>query len=262
MARHPRHIHEGGQVALVLVFLLASLLVLALMNVDVFLAARSKNRLTDAGDAAALAGARWQGLTLNLIGQLNLAHLDIACRYAEDPLLASNLCAGVAALQERIAFAGPLMGCFDANRAARLNGVGEFIETRQLLQEAVARAVNLPSTATWPDKASDYTLMLQAAFSEGASAGVDNAKPLQPRLLRRPSAIQQGVLQRHRRRGLVLVLLPRGIHGEAEELHRLGRPAARYPARRILQPRIPRLRRAPTPGPRISLAARRPGDTA
>lgn len=175
MARHPRHIHEGGQVALVLVFLLASLLVLALMNVDVFLAARSKNRLTDAGDAAALAGARWQGLTLNLIGQLNLAHLDIACRYAEDPLLASNLCAGVAALQERIAFAGPLMGCFDANRAARLNGVGEFIETRQLLQEAVARAVNLPSTATWPDKASDYTLMLQAAFSEGASAGVDNA---------------------------------------------------------------------------------------
>ena len=166
---------KSGQVVLVLVFMLAALLVLALVNVDAFLAARGKNRLTDAGDAAALAAARWQGLTLNLIGQLNLAHLETACKYADDPQTAADLCAGIAALQERLAFAGPLMGCYDANRAAKLNGVGPFWETRALVDEVVARAAHLPPTDTWPDKASDYALMVQAAFSDGCAAGVDNA---------------------------------------------------------------------------------------
>ena len=177
--RHEKSIvapaRRKGQIVLVLAAMLAALLILVLMNVDVFIAARSKNRLTDAGDAAALAAARWQGLTLNLIGQLNLAHIETACRYAESPDISSNLCAGIAALQERIAFAGPLMGCYDANRAARLNGIGEFEETRTLVTEVIARAQLVPPTETWPDKPSDYALMVQAAFSEGAAAGVDNA---------------------------------------------------------------------------------------
>ena len=164
-----------GQIVLVLVVMLAALMILVLMNVDVFIAARSKNRLADAGDAAALAAARWQGLTLNLIGHLNLAHIEAACRYADDPNASSNICAGIAALQERIAFAGPLMGCYDANRAAQLNGIGEFEETRALVTEVINRAMQLPPTETWPDKPSDYSLMVQAAFSDGVAAGVDNA---------------------------------------------------------------------------------------
>ena len=167
---------KNGQIVLVLALMLAALLLLVLVNVDVFVAARSKNRLTDAGDAAALAGARWQGVALNLIGQLNLAHLEAACRYADDQEASSNICAGIVALQERIAFAGPLMGCHDANRAARLNGIGEFDETRALVAETIAHSAYVPPTETWPDKPSDYALMLQAAFSDGVSAGVDNAR--------------------------------------------------------------------------------------
>ena len=46
---------------------------------DIFLSARAKMHLANTGDAAALAAARWQGVTLNLIGDLNLAHLAAAC---------------------------------------------------------------------------------------------------------------------------------------------------------------------------------------
>lgn len=177
-----RHAYPGqtnrrrGQIVLVVVFMLAALAILLFVNVDVFLAARSKNRLTDAGDAAALAAARWQGLTLNLIGELNLAHLDAACKYADDPAMSSNVCAGIAALQERLAFAGPLMGCYDANRAAHLNHVVEYADSRLILNDVLQRASYLPDTPTWPGKGGDYSLMLQAAFAEGAAMGVDNAK--------------------------------------------------------------------------------------
>ena len=166
---------KSGQIVLVLAFMLAALALLMLVNVDVFLAARGKNRLTDAGDAAALAAARWQGVTLNLIGQLNLAHLETACRLADDPVRAAELCAGIAALQERIAFAGPLMGCYDANKAALLNGAEDFAETRTLVNEVIARATYLAPTDTWPDKPSDYAMMVRAAFAECAAACVDNA---------------------------------------------------------------------------------------
>lgn len=166
---------RSGQVVLVMAFVLLVMIALVLMNVDFFVAARSKNRVTDAGDAAALAGARWQGLTLNLIGKLNLLHLEAACKYADDPQMSSNICAGISALQERLAVAGPLMGCYDANRAAMLNGVGEFEETRVLTEEVAMRAVYLPATDTWPDKPHDYSMMIKAAFSGGAFACVDNA---------------------------------------------------------------------------------------
>ena len=52
---------KSGQIVLVLAFMLLGLLLLALVGVDVFLASHRKNRLQNAGDAAALAAARWQG---------------------------------------------------------------------------------------------------------------------------------------------------------------------------------------------------------
>ena len=66
---------KSGQIAILLVLLLAGLVMLFALNVDVFTSSRSKIRLQNAADASALALARWQGITLNLIGELNLAHL-------------------------------------------------------------------------------------------------------------------------------------------------------------------------------------------
>ena len=64
-----------GQVAIFLVLILAGLALLFALNVDVFTSARAKTRLQNSADASALAVARWQGITLNLIGDLNMEHL-------------------------------------------------------------------------------------------------------------------------------------------------------------------------------------------
>ena len=64
-----------GQIAILLAAALLAVIVLAVMNVSVFLAVRSKNRAMNAGDAAALAVAKYQGELINRIGRLNIEHL-------------------------------------------------------------------------------------------------------------------------------------------------------------------------------------------
>ena len=110
---------ESGQIVLALVFLLVGLVFLFLAEVDIFSAARGKTRLQNAGDAAALAAASWQGATLNLVGELNLLRLAAACD--PDREAATNAVAGICALQERLAVAGPCMALLAANGAAREN---------------------------------------------------------------------------------------------------------------------------------------------
>ena len=174
---------ECGQIVLVLAFMLLGLLLLALVGVDAFLASHRKNRLQNAGDAAALAAARWQGITLNALGALNLAKIDTLCRVG-DPAMnpaawdaATNICERLTALQERIAFAGPLMGLYAAQRAALKNGMDEpDADMAALVAEAAARAPMLEGTELWPEKAADYADMLQGASCDGIFAGADNAQ--------------------------------------------------------------------------------------
>ena len=174
---------ECGQIVLVLAFMLLGLLLLALVGVDAFLASHRKNRLQNAGDAAALAAARWQGITLNALGALNLAKIDTLCKVGDpstDPAAwdaATNICERLTALQERIAFAGPLMGFYAAQRAAQKNGMGEQdADMAALVAEAAARALMLEGTELWPEKAADYADMLRGASRDGVFAGADNAQ--------------------------------------------------------------------------------------
>ena len=174
---------KSGQIVLVLAFMLLGLLLLALVSVDAFLSSHRKNRLQNAGDAAALAAARWQGITLNALGALNLAKIDALCRVG-DPAMnpaawdaATNICERLAALQERIAFAGPLMGLYAAQRAALKNGLdAPDADMSALVAEAAARASMLEGTELWPEKAADYADMLQGASRDGVFAGADNAQ--------------------------------------------------------------------------------------
>ena len=177
---------KRGQIVLLLAFLLLGLLFLVLVNVDVFLAIRGKGRLQNAGDAAALAAARWQGITLNAAGALNLAQLDAACRFADD--LASGdaaragrvraVLAGLQNLQERLLFAGPLAGLHASQLVARRNGALPDAGMTRLVEEALARAgrdAAAPSE-TWPDQWRDYADMLRGAVRDGVVAGCDNAR--------------------------------------------------------------------------------------
>ena len=148
---------KRGQVAIFLVLILAGLALLFALNVDVFTSARAKTRLQNAADASALALARWQGVTLNLIGDLNMAHLAAICVSNE------NAIAGVVALQRKLAFVGPTIGLKVANDIAEKNGV------------AVSRDMTQAARLVAEFMDDGYRRMLDPIIRNGIRAGVDNA---------------------------------------------------------------------------------------
>ena len=168
-----------GQV-LPLVFVAAlALLFAALWIADLGAAVRAKDEAQNAGDAAALAAARWLGTTLNLEGDLNLAHAAALAAGDADAVEA------VTNAQVRALFSGPLAGVAAAQRAAKLNGAPENAGFTALVLEraAVARrgySAILPDGSRalaepWPGAWEDYARMLEATAAEGIAAGVDNA---------------------------------------------------------------------------------------
>ena len=162
---------RSGQIVLVLAFILVGLLLLFLMVSDIFVTVRNKNRIQNAGDAAALMAARWQGVTLNLIGELNLLHLAAACETNTEAM------AGIVALQERLAIAGPMVGFWAANETAKRNGAPVDEKMTDIVLYA-ARAADTYSSPTWPEKGADYAAMLRTIAADGVAAGADNARLL------------------------------------------------------------------------------------
>lgn len=108
-----------GQVAVYLVAVIVAIAMLVIMNASVFLAVRSKNRAMNAGDAAALAVARYQGELLNNIGEDNIKHLKAAIKGDK------KLCAEIMNRQMRRCFLYPIDGISIGNEAARKNAVNE-----------------------------------------------------------------------------------------------------------------------------------------
>ena len=100
---------RNGQVALYLVMVLLTLAVLMLVNVNAFLAVRSKNRMMNAVDEAAIAAAKHQGRLLNEIGRLNVEHLRAAVL---------GIPWGGEAEMRNLSFLDPVDGIREANDAA------------------------------------------------------------------------------------------------------------------------------------------------
>lgn len=148
---------KNGQVAIFLVLILAGIALFFALNVDIFISARAKNRLQNAADASAMAMAKWQGIALNLIGDLNLAHLAAVCRSNE------NAVAGIVGLQRRIAFIAPTIGLAQANQLAYKNGVARSREMKQIMDLVIDHAPP------------DYRRMLETATRTPIRIGVDNA---------------------------------------------------------------------------------------
>ncbi|MBR1870379.1 MAG: hypothetical protein IJ802_00945 [Kiritimatiellae bacterium] len=96
--------------------LIAVLAFMVMMGADAFFSISRKNRLQNAGDAAALAAARAQGRLINEVGRLNLARADAFLRgdvRAADEFLAEA---------RRLVLAGPVENAFTAAQdAAREN---------------------------------------------------------------------------------------------------------------------------------------------
>lgn len=163
------------------VFLLAALVILLaalLWNVDLHSLVTRKTKAQNAGDAAALAAARWQAHTLNLVGQLNLAHL--AAREAHDIASVD----AITSLQARVCFAGPLAAFSAAQAAARKNGIPNNSEFTALVRRHAANVLDYGATVAggtalpepFPGAWREYHDALLDFASRGVAAGPDNAR--------------------------------------------------------------------------------------
>lgn len=169
-----------GQVALYLLAALVVLCILAAMNVSVFVAVRARNRVENAGDAAALAAARVQGRLLNEIGRLNVAHVlaALAGDRAE--------CERIVMEQRRLALLGPVDALRAADAAARENGMEVRPEFSAILREHVrvvrevyahgANAAGEPYPEPWPGAWQEYADAIAGAISGGLATGPDNCE--------------------------------------------------------------------------------------
>ena len=83
-----------------------------LWMVDVHRIIFVKDRSQNAGDAAALVGARWQATSMNFIGELNLMHA-LASSMGDDASVDV-----ITNTQMRVCFAGPMTGVAAAQQAA------------------------------------------------------------------------------------------------------------------------------------------------
>ena len=167
-----------GQTLLFMVLALVIITVAVLWMADVHHIISVKDRSQNAGDAAALAGARWQGTTLNFIGELNLMH---AAALAIGDFQAIDV---ITNTQKRLCFTGPMTGVAAAQQGAKLNGMHvnedftDFVrehadEVRNDYAAIVGGTSAMPEP--WPGAWMEYAAMLDAIADDGVAAGIDNA---------------------------------------------------------------------------------------
>ncbi len=169
---------RGGQaivfIAMAVVILLFALLWMADVHRIIFVKGKAQN----AGDAAALAAARWQATSLNFIGELNLMHAMALAAGADDAVdVITNT-------QLRLGFTGPMTGVAAAQQAAKLNNIyvneayTDFVRehaevVRREYGGMIGGETALPEP--WPGAWAEYAAMLEAIADDGVAAGVDNA---------------------------------------------------------------------------------------
>jgi hypothetical protein len=180
--RQPLYSHlkfeTSGQAVVYILLALTTLAFFLLFIVDLHQIIRRKNQSQNAGDAAALAAARWQGSTLNLIGELNLMHILALAEYDD---AAVN---GITNMQKRLCFTGPLTALFASQVAAKNNNMYVDRDMTELINEHADTVRNQYSMLfngvmfypePWPGAWHEYADMLDQVAAAGVAAGPDNA---------------------------------------------------------------------------------------
>ncbi len=169
--------YRRGQTIVFLLMALTILIFALLWNIDLHRLVAGKTAAQNAGDAAALSAARWQGESLNLVGELNLMHA--LALGANDPAAVG----AVTSMQARICFTGPLAGLVAAQIAAKNNRIYNDDDFTSLLNEHardVRRYDELvggqllfpePFAGAW----NEYAGMLESIAADGIAAAPDNA---------------------------------------------------------------------------------------
>lgn len=173
--RRPR----SGQAVVFLLMAFTALVFVLLFHVDLHRIIQRKDQAQNAGDAAALAAARWQGATLNLVGELNLMH---ALALADGDNAAVD---AITNMQARLCFTGPMTALFAAQIAAKNNHMYVDAGMTALLREHVSTIRTQYASEfngaqyfaePWPGAWTEYADMLAQITADGIAAGPDNAQ--------------------------------------------------------------------------------------
>ncbi len=170
-----------GQTMIFIIFALVIGALLVLFNADLHRTIFAKFVSQNAGDSAALAAARWQGATLNLIGDLNVLKAVAVSR--NDTATVDTL----TELQKRLNYVGPMTALVAAQQAAKNNGVFANPDYKaELLEHAKIVRADYPSKVgpdgqlmfpePWEGAWSDYADMIEMVANDGVAAGPDNAR--------------------------------------------------------------------------------------
>ena len=170
-----------------MVFLLVIVVILALVvlwNFDLHKIIAVKLRSQNGGDSAALAAARWQGIALNLVGNLNVlqaaALSDALVRGQPDAPEARE----IADLEARLCFVGPITGFAASQVAAKNNRMyvnslftaDVLAHAQDVLANYETRYPDAPYTnnPAKPGAWDDYGNMLMLVAGQGIAAAPDN----------------------------------------------------------------------------------------
>ncbi len=163
-------------------FFIMALLIMAVIviwNFDLHKIYSVKYKAQNAGDAAALAAARYQGITLNLVGDLNIMQA-VALSTGN-----TNAASAIALLQAKVAYVGPMVALLASQQAAKNNGMHNNDQfTDYMLEHAEEVATAYPAEVNaagdilfpepYPNAWADYSSMLGYIANEGIAAGPDN----------------------------------------------------------------------------------------
>ena len=171
---------RSGQAMIFIVMILIILSFVALWNFDLHKIIYVKNVSQNAGDASALAGARWQAISLNLIGDLNVMQA-VALTHGD-----TNGAAAINQLQARLCYVGPMIGLMSAQQAGKNNGIfnnngfSERLRSHadEVLTKYTARGADgtMMFTEPYPGAWTDYAAMIYAVADSGVAVAPDNAR--------------------------------------------------------------------------------------
>lgn len=167
-----------------MIFAILALVILvfvALWNFDLHKIIAVKAVSQNAGDSAALAAARWQGLTLNLIGDLNILQAAALMRGE------TETAGALSELQARLCYVGPMIGFMAAQQAAKNNGIYVNADFTERVRDHALTVRTFYPLATgpsgqplfpepYPDAWSEYAGMIDAIAANGVAAAPDNAR--------------------------------------------------------------------------------------
>ncbi len=168
-----------GQVMIFFIMIVVLLSFAALWNFDLQKIFRVKSVAQNSGDAAALMAARWQAISLNLAGDLNLMQM-VALGEGDHVTLNS-----ISNLQARLRFVGPMTALLAAQQAAKNNGLHvnqafteylleHSVRVQQVYPLAIGAGGELLFPEPYPGAWQDYGRMIAMVARNGVAAAPEN----------------------------------------------------------------------------------------